>query len=1042
MSRAFVFRRAFRAGAAAFSAALAALLAYPSLAGGGEGAFRGGAARVSAFSADGPKNLSLVWKYVSAIPPDPAWDAPGRFNRWKKYWISSAWNYDDSFQAVSAAGKVFFASSSDCAVRCLDLETGKRLWIFEMEAPSHLAPTVSGGYCLVASDDGYLYALDAATGKLKWKHSPAPDAPRIPFDGHLISTVPLRCGVAVENGLVYLASGLFPLEGTYLSVLDLKTGTPKLEKKIARSPQGYIALTADAIVVPNGRAPAVSYKRGDGVKIGVSGRGGAIVKNVNGGAYAAVIDGRVALGPTEAGTMWIYKSAHWNAGWRLSGLQLVDDGGRVFLLERNAVSELDRGALLTRKRVSKKWSLPLKDARTMIKAGGTLIIGGKGFVTLVDADTGKALGGFDAEGTISGLSFSKGRLIASSTIGTIYCLSVNPVSGGPKTLAESRRSKAKSGPLSRFLASLFKRSKGYCLIVEPADPMFPCRLAAANSMSVVCLTSSEKAAEKGRAAARANGLADRITYQTYSGKPPYRGRVFNAIVLDWRSRKSEVGTFSRFQRPHGGVLAVISKAGRSAPKGFKTKKGKKLAVSWRRMGALPGAGSWTHPYANPGNTLSGDDSVAFGKTGLLWFGRPGPHDMPDRHTKGAPPVYANGRIYVSGTDRIFALDAYNGTILWTKDIPDVGRVIMPRSAGNMVATDSGVYVAYAGECDFIEGDTGTLLRSIKIGGGDFEWEYVALSNGVLLGSESAKGTQYRPSLVSLAAKKWFDSDALCFYGRGTVACSNALHGFDPKTEKRLWTHSAIIPAPAIAADSKRVYLVETAASAFSTDRIGMAEFLKSNTELVALDLKTGAVAWKRAIDLKKAQWTLYLSVSDGVVLAISSGRVEVKGVKSKKGRRGRNGRIRYFLAAFDAATGKDLWNSEEKPAHDTQKGDHGELNQHPMIINGVVMGDGFAVDLKDGSPYKGWCWKKGRKCGLPTSSRNLVLSRNGNELVTYMADIKSGKSRPLCLVARSGCWVNVIPAGGIILVPEATSGCTCGYPVQTSRAFTPLENGK
>ncbi len=37
---------------------------------------------------------------------------------------------------------------------------------------------------------------------------------------------------------------------------------------------------------------------------------------------------------------------------------------------------------------------------------------------------------------------------------------------------------------------------------------------------------------------------------------------------------------------------------------------------------------------------------------------------------------------------------------------------------------------------------------------------------------------------------------------------------------------------------------------------------------------------------------------------------------------------------------------------------------------------------------------------------------------------------------RPGCWINAIPAGGLLLVPDATSGCACGY---LNRAWIALE---
>jgi hypothetical protein len=49
----------------------------------------------------------------------------------------------------------------------------------------------------------------------------------------------------------------------------------------------------------------------------------------------------------------------------------------------------------------------------------------------------------------------------------------------------------------------------------------------------------------------------------------------------------------------------------------------------------------------------------------------------------------------------------------------------------------------------------------------------------------------------------------------------------------------------------------------------------------------------------------------------------------------------------------------------------------------------------------------------------------------------SGGPQRLTKVTRPGCWINIIPAGGLVLIPESSSGCTCGFPLQTSLAFVP-----
>jgi hypothetical protein len=60
---------------------------------------------------------------------------------------------------------------------------------------------------------------------------------------------------------------------------------------------------------------------------------------------------------------------------------------------------------------------------------------------------------------------------------------------------------------------------------------------------------------------------------------------------------------------------------------------------------------------------------------------------------------------------------------------------------------------------------------------------------------------------------------------------------------------------------------------------------------------------------------------------------------------------------------------------------------------------------------------------------------------TSSVDLESGKARPITSETRPGCWINVIPAGGLLLAPEASSGCTCNYSVQTSLALIPRARG-
>ena len=38
---------------------------------------------------------------------------------------------------------------------------------------------------------------------------------------------------------------------------------------------------------------------------------------------------------------------------------------------------------------------------------------------------------------------------------------------------------------------------------------------------------------------------------------------------------------------------------------------------------------------------------------------------------------------------------------------------------------------------------------------------------------------------------------------------------------------------------------------------------------------------------------------------------------------------------------------------------------------------------------------------------------------------------------RSGCWLGLIPAGGMLLAPETSAGCSCTHSIQTSVGYLP-----
>jgi outer membrane protein assembly factor BamB len=280
-----------------------------------------------------------------------------------------------------------------------------------------------------------------------------------------------------------------------------------------------------------------------------------------------------------------------------------------------------------------------------------------------------------------------------------------------------------------------------------------------------------------------------------------------------------------------------------------------------------------------------------------------------------------------------------------------------------------------------------------------------------------------------------------------VVCSTSVFAADPDTGKTIWEYAAragAIANPSICIGGGRVYFIESLNGKTlepGDGRIRIPDLVGGGARLVALDLKTGVPAWTKEADLRVIQHVLYASYSSETLLVTGSRYVEVDPAETKgRARPAQLKRIRYDLFAFDARTGSPRWKSTGIPSYDhILTGDHGEQIQHPAIVGDVVYGSGFGFSLSTGKPHAGWVWEKSAKCAPLSLSRYCAFSRFAKEKLAHLFDLETGKGAPLVLATRPGCWINTIPAGGIILIPEGGSGCTCEYPIQTSLALVPAD---
>ena len=138
------------------------------------------------------------------------------------------WSYTPTTKAAAtapvAAGGLVFVGSAEGGVRAFDARTGAACWTAYTGGAITYPPTVAQGRVFAGSGDGWVYALEAETGRQLWRFRAAPAERTIPIYGTLRSTWPIGSGVLVEDGVAYAAAGIANHDGTHVYALDAASG--------------------------------------------------------------------------------------------------------------------------------------------------------------------------------------------------------------------------------------------------------------------------------------------------------------------------------------------------------------------------------------------------------------------------------------------------------------------------------------------------------------------------------------------------------------------------------------------------------------------------------------------------------------------------------------------------------------------------------------------------------------------------------------------------------------------------------------------------
>ena len=583
---------------------------------------------------------------------------------------------------------------------------------------------------------------------------------------------------------------------------------------------------------------------------------------------------------------------------------------------------------------------------------------------------------------------------------------------------------------------------GFCLVLGCGEGRLAYEIAKRTNLKIVGIEEDgTKVATARRSLDEAGIYGDRVSVHHGSlSTLPYSDYFANLVVSDRMMVTGQVmgsaAEIFRVLRPCGGVAYLGQPAGAPGPIN-RAKLESWLAAGgitgvsitedasglWAKVTRAPlaGSGEWSHAYAEPGNSACSNDQLVQSPMKLLWFGRPGPRLIIDRHHRPMPSLVKDGRVFIPANNRIIAIDGYNGARLWDVSIPNSRRVGLLRDCGHVAATSDYLYVAVEDKCCGIDVLTGTPAFSIAapqyMTGQQRYWGYLATVDNLLFGTGEKEGA----SRTGHSRDTVLDGIYWDYY---PIATSDYMFCLDRHTGQEKWNYQGgVIINPAIAMSDDHVYFVESrnpAAALDSDGRVPLTVLLATGYGyLVKLNKATGTVARDQQVDLP-FEHVIYLSYAQDTLLALGSRNV--------------GGFPQYELRVFDAG---DLsfkgGNSYQGPGG--TNGEHGEQDQHPVIVGNTIYSRPYDFSLTDGTKGSLNLNRAGGGCGTLSASSSYLFGRGGNPQMYDLSN--AGANIPLTYNTRPGCWINIIPAGGLILIPESSSGCTCSYPVQTSLAFVP-----
>jgi outer membrane protein assembly factor BamB len=972
------------------------------------------------------------------------------------------------------AGKLLLAGSpTEGSVTAWDTESGAERWKFLAEGPVRFAPVACQGRVLFGCDDGYLYALAAADGKLLWKVRVAPDdrpQRRHLGNGRLISFWPVRGGPVLAGDTLYCAAGIWPTMGVFAVALDARSGavvwrndtlgfleSVRLDHNDLHpsglSPQGYLAIEGETLLVPNGRSmPAGLELRTGKLRYYVQGyRNGDCHVTAMGNyalvGLAGVVDLRTGR---EVGSRWAAAGRDAPAKFDVRKMQLFEGPFYPYklfsgcswrsVLADGVAYDLAQGTFtaydLAQARLSEYeshfdgrvakpwrwdapavWKLPTALAArkaadsAVVRAGGRLYGHTAGTLLAVElpapGGTPRICWKQPLPGTPSALVAADDKLFAVTREGTIACFASGNRSAKdyPLETVPLRSADDASGPRATELLQQANVGEGYCVLLGLGSGRLASELLLREpKLKLIAVDADPEKVNHFRRTLIAAGWYGRRA-EAFVGRPwefPRPAYLASLMVCEdpdasGFSAERPAGEIFEQLRPYGGVLAVPAERGQSlqrwasaaALEGAQLQHAGQFALL-RRVGPLPDTAAWTHECADAARSYYSHDRRVRPPFAILWYG--------------------------DGDDYGF----------WKEK--DYGTGVKPQVIGGRLFA---LQVSRRQLCAY-DAYTGRQLWNAKTAGFT---RYASLADGIYVAGDN-RLTVYDPArgekrgeftFASQPGRKDLVSDVRVSDAVVLIATaaeksrkieeglwdSTALVALDRRSGAQLWARPARqrFNNHALAMGAGLVLAIDSVSPARLNEAVrhGEAQALPPST-LLALDERTGATRWSVALgsDAPPRGFTSWLSIrsSDDWLAYVR----ELNLVLAGKYRSTR---------ALEAGSGREVWRQA--------------LGGQPLILRGDTFLNQAAqtFDARSGKLLDTPVKSTRGGCNYAVANEFCIFVRDHS--ASYI-DLVTWRKQDLYAI-RSGCSNSLVAADGLLNVPNFAVGCVCNYPIQTCFAM-------